>query len=152
MNRFNDWHLDKMIWLKPDQKLVNDDPEGDPNKFPKYPPKTAKGKVKMKNTRIKAHDVIIMTEKGKNKTKRGASAIRYTGYRDGMSIAEAKEAGLVGEDFRYDREHGHIIIKTPDEMNEIVRRYVDRALAEAKRTNDSDDNTVWIVDEEDGGA
>ena len=31
--RFGDWNMDNIIPMEPGQILVNDDPEGDPNKF-----------------------------------------------------------------------------------------------------------------------
>lgn len=105
----------------------------------------------MKNIPITGDMVIVMTPKGKQTTKLEGSmaAARYQGYRDGMTVNEAKEAGLRHDDFRWDRDHGHIVLKTPDEMDKIVGRYIDRALAVAKSANANADNVVWIETTED---
>jgi hypothetical protein len=34
--RFGDWDLDNIVPIDPGEKLVNDDPEGDPNKLVDY--------------------------------------------------------------------------------------------------------------------
>jgi hypothetical protein len=40
--RFGDWSLDSVIPLEPGEVLVNDDPEGDPNKLARHGETTKK--------------------------------------------------------------------------------------------------------------
>lgn len=60
-------------------------------------------------------DAAVITVIASENPKRAGSAAhgRFAQYRTGMTVAEATKAGLLHEDLRYDRDHGHISIKDP---------------------------------------
>jgi hypothetical protein len=61
--------------------------------------------------------IRITTEEGKNPKRPGSAAYdRFALYRDGMTVKEAKEAGVSATDISYDSapEHGYISLTPPE--------------------------------------
>jgi hypothetical protein len=59
--------------------------------------------------------ITVATEEGKNpKRNPSASYDRFALYRDGMTVKEAKEAGLLAVDISHDSEKGYITLTDPE--------------------------------------
>jgi hypothetical protein len=58
--------------------------------------------------------ITIATEEGKNPKRAGSAAFdRFALYQDGMTVKEAKEAGVSATDITYDSAHGYITLTPP---------------------------------------
>lgn len=72
--------------------------------YPEFAPKSTRSR------KFRPDQVITLLIA--NPKKRGSAAYeRYEAYRTGMTVAEAKAAGLRSEDFIWDVNHGHITIQ-----------------------------------------
>jgi hypothetical protein len=59
--------------------------------------------------------IKVTTEEGKNPKRVGSQAYdRFALYQDGMTVKEAKEAGVSATDISYDSSHGYIELTAPE--------------------------------------
>lgn len=82
------------------------------------PPSTQRKREMVERKRIDENSVItVNTEEGKNPKREGSAAFdRFALYRDGMTVKEAKEAGVTASDIAYDSDEARsYIILTPGE-------------------------------------
>lgn len=87
---------------------------------------TVTAEPKARKARLQNSQVITLGQNAEgvaygpdNNPKKGKAADRFALYRDGMTIGEAKEAGLTSADFHWDIERGLISVSAPSAAEEV---------------------------------
>lgn len=65
-------------------------------------------------TRSRVSDTAVIKVLVDTNPKRGKSAERFNAYKDGMTVKEAKDAGVTAADITYDKNKGFISVTEPE--------------------------------------